>query len=82
MDSKMDEVPDYVFVNNIYYKKQHEILEKLKNFQLATTSTWNTVLQIFVRYSGHTTISNPCIKCPEREELEARKLPTFLMNPI
>jgi hypothetical protein len=82
MDSKMDEPPDYVFVNNTYCNKQHEILEKLKNFHLTTTSTWGTVLQIFVKNSGHTTIRNPCINCPEREELEARKLPTFLMNSV
>ena len=82
IDSRVDEVPDFVFVNNIYCKKQHEILEKLGDFHLATTSTWNTVLQIFVKYSGNTSINIPCINCPERLELEARGLPTFLMSPI
>ena len=82
LDSTMVDEPDYVFVNNIYCKKQHEILTKLNRFSLATTSTWNTVTHIFVKQSPPTSISSPCFDCPEREELEIKRLPTFMMNSI
>jgi hypothetical protein len=82
MDSEMIDKPDYVFVRNIHCKKQYDILAKLSDFSLATTSNWITVTHIFVKYSGATGISSPCFDCSDREELDARSLPTFMMNPI
>jgi hypothetical protein len=82
VNSDMVDEPDYVFVSNIHCRKEREILRKLNNFSLATTSNWITVNQTFVKYSGFTSITSPCIDCPEKEELGTRGLPTFLMNRI
>ena len=82
IDSDLLEEPIFVFANNAGCQKDHEILRKLDNFSLVTTSEWKTVNQIFVTFSGHTSIISPCFDCPENEELNARGLPTFLMNSI
>ncbi|HZD34222.1 MAG TPA: hypothetical protein VE130_03370 [Nitrososphaeraceae archaeon] len=80
IDSDMLEEPIFVFANNANCQKDHEILRRLSNFSLATTSEWKTVNQTFVTFSGRTSIISPCLDCPEKEELNARGLPTFLMN--
>ena len=82
IDADMLEEPKFVFANNANCRKDHEILRKLDNFSLATTSEWKTVNQTFVTFSGRTSIISPCFDCPEKEELNARGLPTFLMNSI
>lgn len=82
IDSDLLEEPVYVFANNPNCKKDREILRKLDNFSLATTSDWKTVNQTFVKFLGRTSITSPCLECPEKEELNARGLPTFLMNHI
>ena len=82
LDVEMSNEPDYIFVRNPYCGKQHELISKLKDFSLATTSDWLTILHMFVKFSGCTSITSPCLDCPEKEELAARKMPTFMMNPI
>ena len=70
---------DYVFINNSYCKSEHDVLKKLNNYSTATTSNWITVNPIFIKKPSHVaaTISIPCFDCPEKEELERRRLPTF-----
>jgi predicted CopG family antitoxin len=77
VDSGMLDTPDYVFVKNEHCSIQHEILSILKNFSIATTSNWITVLHVFVQYSGPTTIASPCMDCPDRALIELRGLPTL-----
>lgn len=69
---------DYVFVNNTYCKSQHDIVKQLNNYSLATTSDWITVNPIFIKKpSNLTSLSMPCLDCPDRVEIERKGLPTF-----
>jgi hypothetical protein len=40
LDSEMSSQPDYIFVRNPYCEKQHELVNKLDNYSMATTSDW------------------------------------------
>lgn len=77
LDSEMFESPDYVFVKNEHCVVQHKILERLNNFSLATTDTWNTFNHTFIRYSGLSTVQSPCMDCPDKAWMDLRGLPTF-----
>ena len=79
LDSDMlDNDPDYVFINNPYCKSQHDILRKLSNYSMATTSMWITVDQIFIKKPSNVPeIPFPCFDCPDRDEIQRRGLPTF-----
>jgi hypothetical protein len=81
-DANMFDEPTYIFVRNPHFTMQHEILDKLDNYSLATTSDWLTINHTLVRNLGLARIPVPCLDCPEKEELSSKKLPTFLMNPV
>ena len=69
IDSEMLEVEsEYVFVYNTHCKANHEILDKLNIFSMATTSIWSTVNQTFIKKPDgqNIPITDPCYDCPER----------------
>jgi hypothetical protein len=82
LDSEMFESPDYVFVNNERCVIQHKILKILNNFSLATTSTWNTFNHTFIRYSGLSSIQNPCMDCPDKAILSKQESTTKPVIPL
>jgi hypothetical protein len=69
---------DYVFVNNTYCKSHHDVLNRLNNYSLASTSNWITLNSIFIKPPNVTLfIIKPCSDCPDRVEIERKGLPTF-----
>jgi len=79
IDSDMlDDDPDYVFINNPYCNISHEIIRKLSNYSMATTSYWITVDLNFIKKPRDVLkISLLCSECPDRDEIQRRGLPTF-----
>jgi hypothetical protein len=79
MDADMFGESEYVFVVNAQCNIANEILKKLNNFSKTTISNWLTVNQIFVKKPSGQYISMqiPCIDCPEKKEIEIRRLPTI-----
>jgi hypothetical protein len=79
IDSDMFDEPQYVFVLNAHCNTTHEILKKLNDFSITTTSNWITVEQKWINKPSGQTISvgMPCYDCPNRNEIEMRGLPAF-----
>jgi hypothetical protein len=79
IDSDMlDDDPDYVFIDNPYCNISHEILRKLSNYSMATTSYWITVDLNFIKKPRDVLkISLLCSECPDRDEIQRRGLSTF-----
>jgi hypothetical protein len=59
---------EYVFVYNTNCKTNHDIIDKLNNFSMATTSIWVNVNPLFIKKPSdqNTTMTSRCYDCPKR----------------